>query len=154
MRCTSTWRRPTSTPRDCRSPRTEGAAATTRSDRPLRCAPGGVIDTLFGVAARTRYAVNPVRLVKFDLSSFEVCRRRSAPAQFEDTSHDKDNHGFCHQEAPQADGEEEAPQAAAQDASPASQQEVTGAPSGPKASSPHAVGRPSSSRYAGSAADR
>lgn len=32
--------------------------------------------------------------------------------------------GFCHQEAPQAHGEEEAPQAASQDSPPASQQEV------------------------------
>jgi len=34
------------------------------------------------------------------------------------------SHGLCHQEAPQAHGEEEAPQAPSQDAPPAAQQEV------------------------------
>src|SRR3954469_14889514 len=102
----------------------EGATATTWSGRPFGVH-AGRRSRCFWAGRPHALPCEPVRLVKFDLPFSEGCRRRSAPAQFEDTSHDKDKHGFCHQEAPQADGEEEAPQAAAQDAPPASQQEVT-----------------------------
>ncbi len=72
-------------------------------------------------APRTRYAGHSARLEESTLP----IDGWSAQVGTQHRQRIKDNYGLCHQEAPQADGEEEAPQAAAQDASPASQQEVT-----------------------------